>query len=325
MVRRLALQNNTLVASDAPDAPILVFINPDAAEKELLLHAFDLDEHTLLSALDPDEVSRLETDGDSLSVIWKRPMNYSGKDNFYFNVASLGLFLTKNRLALVLPEDISIVPSNSKRAQQLESPLKVALTFLYETIQHYLEHLKVIKMISRDLQQKINTSMENKHLIQMFNLSESLVYYANAINGNNAVLARLRAYAEKSSFPPAIIELLDDLIIENNQCYKQAEIYSTVFSGLMDARGTLVNNNMNILLKNLTIINIVFLPLNLLASIGGMSEYSMMTGGTDWRISYGLFFLAMVAMGWLTAYVLGRMDLISNRLTWRKPKQGTHA
>ncbi len=31
----------------------------------------------------------------------------------------------------------------------------------------------------------------------------------------------------------------------------------------MDARGNLVNNNMNTLLKNLTLINVVFLPLNL--------------------------------------------------------------
>ena len=70
---------------------------------------------------------------------------------------------------------------------------------------------------------------------------------------------------------------------------RQADIYSSVLSGLMDARGTIVNNNMNVLLKNLTLINIVFLPLNLIASIGGMSEWSMMTQGLDWRISYSLF------------------------------------
>jgi magnesium transporter len=94
----------------------------------------------------------------------------------------------------------------------------------------------------------------------MFNLSESLVYYLNAITGNGVVLTRLRAHAEKAGFSPETLAFIDDLIIENNQCYKQAEIYSTVLSGLMDARGTLVNNNMNVLLKNLTIINVIFLP-----------------------------------------------------------------
>ena len=61
---------------------------------------------------------------------------------------------------------------------------------------------------------------------------------------------------------------------------------------------------MNSLLKNLTIINVIFLPLNLIAGIGGMSEFSMMTQGIDWRVSYFLFFVALVLIGWLTAYML---------------------
>jgi magnesium transporter len=182
------------------------------------------------------------------------------------------------------------------------------LSFLYETIHHYIEHLKIIKMISRDLQAKINTSMENRHLIQMFNLSESLIYYVNAISGNSTALARLRSHAEKIGFDQDVIDLLDDLVIECNQCQKQAEIYSTVFSGLMDARGSLVNNNMNQLLKNLTMINVVFLPLNLIAGIGGMSEFSMMTQPIDWRIAYSAFMLAMIVVGIITAYFLRRIN-----------------
>ncbi|HLF15555.1 MAG TPA: magnesium transporter CorA family protein [Bacteroidota bacterium] len=307
MLKKFNLVNNALVPSDVPESPVLIFINPDASEAEMLKREFEVDEHSLLSALDPDEESRAEIDGETIAMIWKRPMNYSGQDNFYFNVASVGLFLAKGRLAMVLTEDVSITPTGARRAQKLGTPLDLMLAFLYETIHHYLEHLKVIKMIARDLQQKINTSMENKHLIQMFNLSESLVYYANAINGNNAVLTRLKSHAEKTGLAERIPDLLDDLIIENNQCFRQTEIYATVFSGLMDARGSLVNNNMNVLLKNLTIINIVFLPLNLVAGIGGMSEFTLWTSGIDWRVSYTILLVTMLLIGWLTAFLLGRM------------------
>lgn len=168
------------------------------------------------------------------------------------------------------------------------------LDLLSTNIHHYLGHLKVIKMVARELQQQFNDSMENRHLIQMFNLSESLIYYINAIHSNGAVLTRLRNHAEKAHFSAEAVGLIDDLIIENNQCYKQAEIYSTVFSGLIDARGNLMNNNMNSLLRKLTLINVVFLPLNLIASIGGMSEFSMMTAGTPWWIAYPLFLVAML-------------------------------
>jgi magnesium transporter len=307
MIKHFDIANNALVPSESAGSSVLLVVNPDSAEAEALRRDFEIDEHSLLSAFDPDEESRVEIDGEAITIIWKRPMNYSGQDNFYFNVASVGLFLAKGRLAVVLTEDVSIAPTGARRAQKLAAPLDVMLAYLYETIHHYLEHLKVIRMISRDLQQKINTSMENKHLIQMFNLSESLVYYTNAINGNSGVLNRLKSFAEKNSLPEPVRELLDDLIIENNQCFRQTEIYATVFSGLMDARGSLVNNNMNVLLRNLTIINIVFLPLNLLASVGGMSEFTMMTTGIDWRVSYSLFFVAMVIVGLMTARVLRRV------------------
>jgi magnesium transporter len=96
-------------------------------------------------------------------------------------------------------------------------------------------------------------------------------------------------------------------VLENTQAARQASIFASVLSGLMDARGTIVNNNMNVLLKNLTLINIVFLPLNLIAGILGMSEWSMMTQHLDWRLSYGIFTLAMVGFGWASWLLVTRL------------------
>jgi magnesium transporter len=70
----------------------------------------------------------------------------------------------------------------------------------------------------------------------------------------------------------------------------------------MDARGSIVGNNLNVLIKRLTLINIIFLPLAFLAGIGGMSEYTMMTEkwGIGWQLGYPLFLVAAVAIGLLT-------------------------
>ncbi|TAK54253.1 MAG: magnesium transporter CorA family protein [Bacteroidetes bacterium] len=324
MIKRFNLQNGCLVPAESDDGTIHLYISPDTSERDYFRNTLKIDDHTLSSTLDPDEVSRIEINPENTLLIWKRPTNYSGGDTFYFNVASIGMFLFPERLIIIANDDVQLPTSGGRQTPSLQTPMDFMLTLLFTTIHHYLEHLKVIKMIARDLQQKINTSMENKHLIQMFNLSESLIYYLNGINGNGVVLTRLRNHAEKAGYSANVIAFLDDLIIENNQCYKQAEIYSTVFSGLMDARGSLVNNNMSLLLKNLTIINIVFLPLNLLASIGGMSEFSMMTQHIDWRISYSLFLIAMVVIGWLTAIVLQKLNFGFGVVRTSKRKKKHH-
>ncbi|MDN5936793.1 MAG: magnesium transporter CorA family protein [Nitrosospira sp.] len=305
--------------ADVQSSSICVYIDPDPHERASLIADFNIDKHTLSSALDSDEVARIERNAEHLLLIWKRPKNYSGGDTFFFEVGSIGMVLYKERLAVIVKEEIHLIDAEMRDAPPIRAPLDVLLLLLMSTIHHYIAHLKVIRAIAREVEDKIQTSMENKHLIQMFNLSESLVYYLNAINSNGTVLTKLRRHAEKQGFTPETIAFIDDLIIDNDQCYKQAEIYSTVFAGLMDARGNLVNNNVNVLLRNLTLINVVFLPLNLIASIGGMSEFTMITHGVPWWISYPLFCLAISLIGCLTAIVLRKM--ISKR-NFTSPKRG---
>jgi Mg2+ and Co2+ transporter CorA len=117
--------------------------------------------------------------------------------------------------------------------------------------------------------------------------------------------AKLRANADRIGFSAPQLESLADLMLDNQQCSRQAQIYSSVASGLMDARGTIINN-VSLLLKNLTLITVIFLPLNLIASIGGMSEFTMMTSGVDWRMSYSLLVIGMVAAGWVSFRALVR-------------------
>jgi magnesium transporter len=292
------------------EASVLWFSDPDAAEKTLLLKRFNLDDHALASALDPDEVSRIEFHPDALFMIWKRPENYSGKDTFSFDVSSFGVLLSPHHMVLICADERQFGDLGQHRP--MHTLLDVLLEVLFHNIHHYLGHLKVIKMIARELQQQFNASMDSRHLVQMFNLSESLVYYINAIDSNGSVLTRLRNHAHKHQFSGDSLALIEDMIIENEQCHKQANIYSTVFASLMDARGNLVNNNTNNLLRKLTLINVVFLPLNLVAGIGGMSEYSMMTTPIPWWISYPALLVGMAGLGVGMVVILKRMARVSH-------------
>ena len=287
------------VVESAPGAGQIVLVTaPDDHDRAFLQEQFHLDDYDLASTLDADEVPRVEAANGRLLLIWKTPESASIAETVELGVNVTGICLIHDRLAFV--RATGDIPFSDREFRSVHDTRDAMLALLLSTVRHFVAHLKVIRQISQELERKITVSMENKHLLQMFSLSESLVYYLDAIEGNGAVLSKLRGIAAQHGFEARHLELLDDVILENAQAGRQASIFSSVFSGLMDARGTVVNNNMNVLLKNLTLINIVFLPLNLIASIGGMSEWSMMTHGIDWRVSYLLFCLAMVAIGWGT-------------------------
>jgi magnesium transporter len=76
----------------------------------------------------------------------------------------------------------------------------------------------------------------------------------------------------------------------------------------MDATVGFLNVNQNIDLKRLTIISVVFMPVNILAGIGGMSEFSMMTQNIAWPIAYLGFVMAMIAIGTMTFFGLRAVE-----------------
>jgi magnesium transporter len=73
---------------------------------------------------------------------------------------------------------------------------------------------------------------------------------------------------------------------------------------LMDTSVGFININQNKVVKRLTTVSVIFLPLNVLAGIGGMSEFSMMTQRIPWPISYSIFTIGLVIIGWLTFAIL---------------------
>jgi magnesium transporter len=72
---------------------------------------------------------------------------------------------------------------------------------------------------------------------------------------------------------------------------------------LMDATIGFININQNKRVNQLTVFSVVFMPINILAGIGGMSEFSMMTQGVPWPLAYGGFLMGSAFVGVLT-YVL---------------------
>lgn len=86
--------------------------------------------------------------------------------------------------------------------------------------------------------------------------------------------------------------------------FEAIEIYREMITSLMEMYLSMLNNRMtkvanrtNQIVRRLTLINTIFMPLTLLAGIGGMSEWSMMTGPENWSIAYPIFLVLMVVLG----------------------------
>jgi magnesium transporter len=306
MHKKYALQGGKVVEVTDEDAAILVFHSIDDTERRYLIDTLKIDEHTLGSALDPEEVGRVEFEPEHVAVIFKRPKRYTASDNFLFKVTTSGFFLFANRIVIVGEEHS--VSFEGRPFTRVNSLRDVFLRLLFQNIQHFTEHLKVMNVICDELEAKVNKAMENKHLLHMFTIEKGLVYYLNAISSNSRVLEKLRASTAKLPFGPEELEYLDDLLIENSQCSAQANNHAQVLASLMDARASLVSNNLNVMMKNLNAIVIAVAVPSFISSLGGMSEFSTIAGPENWKIAYPLFITAMIAVGTITFMVIRKVE-----------------
>lgn len=269
MQRRYQILDGKLCVCGTAEGNVLLYLDPDEAEKKALIREHGIDEHTLNSALDPNELSRLEFEPEHAAMIVNRPRNYSAGEQYLFTVSSMGFFLFKDRMIMVAQEEL--MPLENHHVQKVSSLPHLMLKLLYRITLHYLEHLKVMNMIADELEHKIQRSMENRHLLNLFTLEKSLVYYMNSIHSNGVAIERLKANGARIGFTPENLEYLDDLIIENSQCLRQAEIYSNIFASLMDARVSVVNNNISVLMKTLNIITISIMVPTFVVSVFSMN------------------------------------------------------
>jgi len=97
--------------------------------------------------------------------------------------------------------------------------------------------------------------------------------------------------------------------------YEIAETAREQVTNLMEIHLSLISNAMaessnrtNAIMRRLTLITTIFMPLTLISGIGGMSEFTMMVGSTNWRTAYLILLIVMVIIGAINYVLLLKME-----------------
>ena len=211
------------------------------------------------------------------------------------------IFLYRHRLVEIIA--LHLVTANAFQKISLFDSLNTfVLRVLSFAISHFNEHLKIINRINDDLELRLNTSMENKYLLSMFSLNKGLIYSVSALNSNDTLLRKLQL-GRSLNWTEAERELLEDIQIENGQSLQQANIYANILTSMMDARASVINNNVNQLMKNLTIVTISISLPTFFASLFGMNVKLPFGMNGDALTGSGMAFWGIIAVCILSVIV----------------------
>lgn len=289
----------------------IALTNPTATEILEIADTYQIDIDHLKASLDEEERSRVEVEKDYTLILVDMPTieERNGKD--WYVTIPLGIIVSDRHIFTICLEDTPILKAfMDGRIRDFHTAKKTRfiLQILYKNASMFLNYLRVIDKKSEIIERKLHASTKNKEVIELLELSKSLVYFNTSLRSNEVVFEKLLKIDKIKQYPEDE-ELLEDVIIENKQAIEMAGIYSGILSGTMDAFASVISNNLNIVMKYLAVVTIVLSVPNMISGFYGMNVNS---DGVPFASSpYGFWIVVLIAViiSSAVAFILAKKDL----------------
>ncbi|HJC36147.1 MAG TPA: magnesium transporter CorA family protein [Candidatus Merdibacter merdavium] len=260
------------------------------------------------SSLDEEESSHIDYDDDENQtlVIVDYPSAEDSDDDAYdgrvlqYTTLPLGVVIMKGYIITIsLYENLNIedMAHGVVRGVRTDMKTRFLLLLMLRISQRFLIYLRQIDRLSSKTEQKLHQSMKNEELIQMLGLEKSLVYFSTSLKTDEITLNKImrgkliKLYEEDQ-------DLLEDVLIEIHQAIEMCNIYSNILSGTMDAFASVISNNLNIVMKVLSVITIVMAIPNIIFGFYGMNVNGM-PGVQWWWFPTMIAIIAMAIAIWI--------------------------
>lgn len=312
MIKYYLSRNNRLEQIDSRTSGCWIsMIGPTEAELRQTSEELELDMDTLKAAMDAYERSRIETDDNYTMVLVNIPTIEEHNEKELYNTIPLSIIVTGDVVITVCSEDTPILhPFAAGKVRDFYTFMRsrFILQMLYRTSTLYLQYLSIIDRKSDEVENKLHKSTKNHELIELLKLEKSLVYFTTALRSNEAVLEKLYRYDIIKKYPDDS-DLLEDVIVENKQAIEMANIYSGILSGMMDAFASVISNNLNIVMKVLTIISVVMAIPTMIFSAFGMNVNIGVMGFTQTAWGFAAIVVGSAVLSFVVYAIFGKTKL----------------
>jgi magnesium transporter len=296
--------DHKVVSIDKPDEGAWVNVLPPLRQEEFseLSENLDIPLDFLADSLDIDERSRFEEEDNVKLIVIKTPTenNSFNESDAYYITIPICIILTHNQIVTVNSFENGAIKKflNTFQNRHPDNRKMMALKIFEKITQTYMESLKEINQRRNAMEQKLYASNRNEELLELMKIQKSLVYFVTALRSNEMVLMKI-ARTNFLGLNEEEKEFLEDLIVDISQGLEMANIYTNILSSTLDAFASIINNNMNNVLKRLTSITVIISLPSLVASIYGMQVHLPYSDTPHaFYIPLGLSVLISITISW---------------------------
>ena len=245
---------------------------PTEDDQHELEERFGIPDYFITDISDTDERARYEYDDGWMLIILRIPYVKEVRSRTPYTTVPIGIIHKRDVTITVCYYEtnmmIDFVSYQQKRGVGFTDYVDMIFRLFYSSAVWYLKRLKQINSLIDKAKRNLDKEVNNESLINLSRLQDSLTYFQTSIRGNETLLSKLKF---KLQIDELDADLIEDVNIEMAQARETTSIYSDILESTMDTYSSIINNNMNTVMRTLTSVTIIMMFPTLIASLFGMN------------------------------------------------------
>ena len=272
---------------------------PTEEDQRELEEKFNIPDYFMSDISDTDERARYEYDDGWMLIILRIPYVKEIRSRTPYTTVPLGIIHKRDVTITVCFYEtnmmIDFVSFQQKRGEGFTDHVDMIFRLFLSSAVWYLKRLKQISMLIDKAKRNLDREVNNESLIGLSRLQDSLTYFQTSIRGNENLLQKLKF---KLQIDELDADLIEDVNIEMSQARETTSIYSDILESTMDTYSSIINNNMNTVMRTLTSVTIIMMIPTLVTSMFGMNLVNGMEE-KPWGFVFAMIIsVAISSMAW---------------------------
>ena len=272
---------------------------PTEEDQRELEEKFNIPDYFMSDISDTDERARYEYDDGWMLIILRIPYVKEIRSRTPYTTVPLGIIHKRDVTITVCYYEtnmmIDFLSFQQKRGVGFTDHVDMIFRLFLSSAVWYLKRLKQISMLVDKAKRNLDREVNNESLIGLSRLQDSLTYFQTSIRGNENLLQKLKF---KLQIDELDADLIEDVNIEMSQARETTSIYSDILESTMDTYQSIINNNMNTVMRTLTSVTIIMMIPTLITSMFGMNLVNGMENST-WGFIFAIVIsLTISGMAW---------------------------
>ena len=281
---------------------------PTEQEQQELEETYNIPDYFISDISDTDERARYEYDDGWMLIILRIPYVKEIRSRTPYTTVPLGIIHKRDVTITVCNFEtnmmLDFVSFQQKRGVGFTDYVDMIFRLFLCSAVWYLKRLKQISNLIDKAKHNLDQEVNNESLIGLSRLQDSLTYFVTSIRGNENLLAKLKFKLQVDELDA---DLIEDVNIEMSQAREITSIYTDILESTMDTYSSIINNNMNTVMRTLTSVSIIMMFPTLISSLFGMNLVNGMET-SEWGFVIALI-LSVIVSG-VTWWLLRHKRLI---------------